>query len=227
MQNSLPASPPELKLVCNSFFLLFKECRHILLTQRLSKCATNFLFQEPSRNIPCSIYSSHPRSPLFFLGENAVPNVTHTFKMTLHVSDLKTPHTSSFNRHLFTLPHPLITCCQYMGSFPKWFPLIQIIRNLYKKYCTMFAFKNSLPCPTHIHIQGDSFPRLSFLFTSFLSLFASSLLLWYIIIEKKADKQTKVAITKLHNYRYYLPGKKIVFTVDLLSARNVTYIIEF
>lgn len=115
MKNSLPVSPPELKQVCNSFFLLFMECRHILLTQRLSKCATNFLFQEPSRNIPRSIYSSHPRSPLFFLGENAVPNVTHTFKMTLHVSDLKTPHTSSFNRHLFTLPHPLTTCCQYTG----------------------------------------------------------------------------------------------------------------
>ena len=63
------------------------------------------------------------------------------------------------------------------GFFPKWFSLIQIISNCCaKKNCTMFAFKNSLPCLTHIHIQGDYFPRLSFLFISVPFCFFSSTL---------------------------------------------------
>lgn len=87
-QNSLSMSSPGLMQICNASCRLFTECPQFCEPTGFHICHKLPVGAVPW-NIPHSIYSPHPRLPLFFLGENVLPGITHTFQMILHVCDLK------------------------------------------------------------------------------------------------------------------------------------------
>lgn len=97
-----------------------------------------------------------------------------------------------------------------------------MVSTYYKQlamHCTIFAFKKFSLSLTHTRMhmkRGNHSSRLSFLFISFLPLFASP---FYTIKKKKERKQRKSKQTKQKHNSHYKTTR--------LSARNLTYIITF